>query len=140
MYGNIHLHTHVSVSSTYVSLVRLPVSPPNTTALRWSILVNVWPHSGGGLSPVVGWTAHTPARTVTEQKYVSLSGPLAGAVPHTAMVMCRGAQHNGIVFFNKELCHIGCRAMWIIVILFTTNFYHDSCFGLCCAPHDKAML
>ena len=77
MYRHIHLCTHVSMSSTYASLSQLlPVYPPNTTALWLSILVKVWLDSGGGLSPVVIWTAHTPAGTVTEQKCVSLKGPL----------------------------------------------------------------
>ena len=77
MYRHIHLHTHVSMSSTYVSLSQmLPVDPPNTTPLWWSILVKVWLTSAGGLSPVILLTAHTPAGTVTEQKCVSLSGPL----------------------------------------------------------------
>ena len=95
MYRHIHLHTHVSMSSTYVLLSQLlPVYPPNTTALRWSIFVKVWLSSGGGLSPVVLWTAHTPAGTVTEQKYVSLSGPLyhvessINTIPYMAVVMC----------------------------------------------------
>ena len=47
--------------------------------------------SGGGLSPVVLWTAHTPAGTVTEQKCVSLSGPLdhvEGSIPYMVVVMC----------------------------------------------------
>ena len=95
MYRHIHLHTHVSMSSTYVSLSQLlPVNPPNTTALWWSILLKVWPASGGGLSPVVVWTAHIPAGTVTEQKCVSLSGPLdhvegsISTIPYMAVVMC----------------------------------------------------
>lgn len=60
--------THVSMSRTYVQLVMLsfPVDPPNTTALWLSILMNVWPTSGGGFSPVVGWTFHSPATTVRE--------------------------------------------------------------------------
>ena len=94
---HIHLHTHVSMSSTYVSVFQLlPVNPPNTTALWWSILVKVWLSSGGGLSPVILGTAHTPAGTVTEQKCVSLSGQLThvedsiSASPHNimAVVMC----------------------------------------------------
>ena len=95
MHRHIHLHTHVSMSSTYVSFsLPLPVSPPNTTALWWSILVNVWWDSGGGLSPVTLWTAHTPAGTVTEQKCVSLNGPLdhvegsISTIPCMAVVMC----------------------------------------------------
>ena len=53
---NVHKPTHVSMSRTYVQLVmlRLPVDPPNTTALWSSILMKVWPTRGGGLSPVVG--------------------------------------------------------------------------------------
>ena len=64
----IHLYTHVSMSSTYVSFANVQVTPPNTTALWWSILVKVWAPNGGGLSPVVGWTAHASAGKVTEQK------------------------------------------------------------------------
>ena len=72
LYRHVHLHTHVSMSSTYVLFsIWLPVYPPNTSALWWSILVKVCQASGGGLSPVVLWTAHTPAGTVTEQKYES---------------------------------------------------------------------
>lgn len=56
------------MSSIYVSLANVPVNPPNTTALWWSILVNVWELSGGGFSPVVSWTTHTSAGKVTQQK------------------------------------------------------------------------
>lgn len=51
------------MSSTYVSFVGVPLTPPNTTALWQSILVKVWKDSGGGFSPVVGCTAHTSAGT-----------------------------------------------------------------------------
>ena len=60
--------------------------------------MNVWLSSGGGLSPVVLWTAHTPAGKEGEQKCVSLSGPLDHAegsistIPYMAVVMC-GSGH-----------------------------------------------
>ena len=82
------------MSSTYVSLVLLPVSPPNTTALWSSIFVKVCQASGGGLSPVATLFSHTPAGTVTEQKCVSQSGSLnyvegsISTIPYMAMVMC----------------------------------------------------
>jgi len=112
MYRHIHLHTHVSMSSTYVSLSQLlPVCPPNTTALWWSILVKVWLDSGGGLSPVVLWTAHTPAGTVTEQKCVSLSGPLdhvegsISTIPYMAVVMC-GCGHIMHLIHAQYIVHV----------------------------------
>lgn len=77
-----------------MSLVRLlVVSPPNNTALWWSILVKVWLASEGGLSPTVGWTAHNPAGTVTERKYASLRGAVdhvrgsINTLPYMAMDM-----------------------------------------------------
>lgn len=74
IYGHIPLHTHVSMSSTYASFVGppgLPVCPPKTTALWWSILRKVWVDSGGGASPVVSCFVYTPAETVAKQKCFS---------------------------------------------------------------------
>lgn len=69
VHRHIHFHTHVSMSSTYVSLdVGLLACPPNTTALWWSIFVKVWLDSECGASPVVGGADHSSAGIAGESK------------------------------------------------------------------------
>ena len=51
-------HTHVSMSSIYVSLLYLPAPSPPQKRACWSIMVRVCPHSAGGFSPVVAWAVH----------------------------------------------------------------------------------
>ena len=99
MYRHIHLHTHVSMSSRYVSFVRFPVYPPNTTALWWSTLVKVCQASGGGSLPVDTCCVHIPIGRVRDHKLASLSGPLdqvegsINTIPYVVVCGCGHAVH-----------------------------------------------
>ncbi len=49
----------------------LPVSPPNTTAVSWFILVKVWPLSGGGPSPAQSGLLHKAEGRTNDKHFMT---------------------------------------------------------------------